>query len=311
MAKVTKKTNEIEKLGIDKDAIIKEIKGEIKEQVLDELSKEIEYETRNKLDKMEKRIYKYKNFSILKRNVIILIFLTVIIFETKILYDNKLLYGQAREENDQIIENSNSDDDNQNTLDKDLNWYIDKYEYLLDNIKTSLNDDAYYLYKNDLTRDNIDNKVKLNMAYELLDKSTFIDNGVIRVNEDKLKNSYKKIFGEIDSYTPENFSSNCINFIYNDSLKSYIAINETCNKNEEEILRKITNITLEDNRLIFELSVGILNLENKNLTNINGDIIEENYSNDIDDIADRLNKYEFIFEHKNDEYYISEIKRIG
>ena len=82
---------DLKELNIDKELIIKEIKKELIEDLDDEITKRVEYETRNKLEKMEKKIYKYKNGSIIRRNIIILVLFAVIAFETKVLYDNNLL----------------------------------------------------------------------------------------------------------------------------------------------------------------------------------------------------------------------------
>ena len=60
---------DLKELNIDKELIIKEIKKELIEDLDDEITKRVEYETRNKLEKMEKKIYKYKNGSIIRRNI--------------------------------------------------------------------------------------------------------------------------------------------------------------------------------------------------------------------------------------------------
>ena len=78
MAKAKRnKLEELDKLEIDKEKLIKELKEEVKDGLFDEITKKVDYESKNKLDKMEKRIYKYKNFSILKRNIIIILFLCI------------------------------------------------------------------------------------------------------------------------------------------------------------------------------------------------------------------------------------------
>ena len=84
--------NLLKELNIKKEDLIEEIKGDIKTSLYDEVSNIVEYESKKTLERMEKKIYKYKNKSILKRNIIILIFLVIIIFETKVLYDNNLLF---------------------------------------------------------------------------------------------------------------------------------------------------------------------------------------------------------------------------
>ncbi len=304
MAKVKKeKISELEKLDIDKDKIVKEIKSDVEEKIFDEVTKKIDYETQNKLDKMEKRIYRHKNFSILKRDIIILLFLGVIIYETIMLYNNGLLFGLNKfnesKEEEVVVEK----DEKTNEEEKDLNWYIDNYGYLLDNIKTNL-EDTTYLYNNIKVSD-IDSSIKINMAYQILNKEyKNIENGVITVDASKLSEVYKKIF--TDDIKHQNFKDNCIQFIYNKENNNYMAIDTQCEK--KDIIRVIDNIR-EDHYITIDILVGIL--DDKNLTNISGDILKEDYSSkDFEEIKNKLDKFEFIYEKIKDKYYLKEIKKV-
>lgn len=318
MAKAKKEqTNDIEKLEINKDEVVKEIKSAVKEQLLEEVTRKIDYESKKSLEQVEKKIYKYKNFSIFKRNIIILILLGVIIFETKTLYDNDLLFkGSKKNSDNDIVDKIDKDKDNnkeeQEQPEKDLEWYKENYGYLLDNIKTNLTgEDTYYLYSGNYNEDNIKNSVKLNMAYQLLsNEEKRVDSSVISVSEEAIKNKYKKIFGNIDNLKLENFNDNCIQFIYNPSNKNYMAIDTTCEALNEEIIKNIENIYEEDNKLIIEVLVGILNKDNNSLSNMNKELIKENYSNELlDEVKDKLNKYKYKFEKIEEEYYLKEINK--
>lgn len=305
-------------LNVDKEKIVKEIKKQILDELDIEVSKKIEYETKNKLDKMEKRIYKYKNSSIIKRNIIIIILLLVIIVETKILYDNDLLIIQNKKQDEvnNKLEVDNKDPENKekdsNEEKKDSKWYIENYSYLLDNIKTNLsNEDKYYLYKQNYNEETIKNTVRLNMAYQILsDKEKNTENSVINIKETDLQNAYKKIFGSLDKYTAENFNNDCVQFIYNQALKVYMAIDVSCNKNTYEKLENIKNIYEEENKIIIETIVGIHNKENNSLNNIEIETITDNYSGNLDEYEERLNKYKYIFELKEETYYLKEINKI-
>ncbi len=302
------KESEIEKLDIDKEEIVKEIKKEAKEELLEEVTRKIDYESKKSLERAEKKIYKYKNFSIMKRNIIILIFLAVIIFETKTLYDNDLLFNKKLKENTSVVDKDTNNDNSNDEIVKDFSWYKENYGYLLENINTNL-EDKYYLYKDSYIIDTIKNDVKLNMAYQLLDEEDKIkNNGIINISSDKLKNSYEKIFGSVSSYSAENFKDDCIQFIYNKEADIYMAIDTTCTKTNEELLRYIQNIYEKDDELVMDVLIGIL--KDKTLTDMNGTKIKNNYSSELfDNVKDKLNKYEFVFEKINDEYYLKEINR--
>lgn len=310
MAKVKSENSKelLKELDIKKEDLIKDIKKNIKDDLYDDISNRVDYEAKNKLDKMEKRIYRIKNLSILKRNIIILIFLAIIIYQAKILYDNNLLFNSNKKINTEITQNKNDKDSNtdKDIIKKDSKWYIDNYSYLLDNVKTNLDiQNKFYLYEKDHKINSIDNKVKLNMAYQLLE-DTESDNGVIRVNDDKLKEAYKKIFGRVDTYKQESFSNSCVQFVFNKSINSYIALDMDCEDSNEEILRVIKNISENDGKLIIEAYVGIYNKDSNKIKNING---KKYYEYNNSDSLDNLYTYNFTFEKSDEDYYLSEITK--
>ena len=290
MAKAKKQEeNQLENLKIDKTKIVNEIKKEIKESLDEEIIKKVDYETQNKLDKMEKRIYRQKRWAVIRRDIIILLFLGLIIYEGKILYDNGLLFGlNEKEDTKQVVKVVYSEDKEE---EKDSAWYIEKYSYLLDNIKTNLSgDDKYYIYNN-LKVSDIKNSVKLNMAYQLLNVKS--SDGIIKVSEDDIKEKYNTIFGAED-YNAENFSNDCISFIYNKDLKTYMAIDITCESDDTEIFRKITNIYEENDNIIIEAKVGIFNKSENKITIINGETLDYN-----DENIEKLKTYKFIFNNEH------------
>lgn len=310
--KIEKKENISNETNIDKDKLVTEIKKEVLDTLDEEISKRVEFETKNKLDKMEKRIYKFKNAKIIRKDIVILLLLALIVFETKILYDNDLLLNKKKVSNKDIVEKENKIDKenikDKEEIKKDSKWYIDNYSYLLDNIKTNL-EDNYYLYKDNYTEDTIDNTVKLNMAYQLLSKDKInVNNSVITVNENDLKDAYKKIFGSLDKYSAENFNNDCIQFIYNENSKTYLAIDTKCQNKTTEKIEKIKDIYEENNNIIIETIIGIHDKDNNNLININGDIITDNYSNDIEEYE--TDSYKYIFKKENKNYYFKEILKL-
>ena len=299
MAKAKKEENTKElmkELNINKNDLVQEIKKDIKESLDEEIIKKVDYESRNKLDKMEKRIYRQKRWALIRRDIVIVLFLGLIIYESKILYDNGLLFGLNKKEETKQVEKILDKEENEIEEEtKDKEWYIKNYSYLLDNVKTNLSgDDKYYLYNN-LKVDDIKNSIKLNMAYQLLDVE--VNDGIIRLSEDELKKSYNKIFK--DNYKSENFNNNCINFIYNEESKTYIAIDVKCDSDNTEFFRKIKNIYEDNSNIVIETKVGLLDKEKNQISIINGESFEYN-----DENIDKLKTYKFIFKDN----YLVEIK---
>lgn len=306
-----KKENTFKELNINKDLLVDEVKKELINSLDEEISKRIEFESKNKLDKMEKRIYKYKNTIIIKRNIVILLLLALVVFEAKILYDNDLLLKHKDNKNIDIVEKDNETKKEENKdkeeVKKDSKWYIDNYSYLLDNIKTNL-EDNYYLYKDNYKEDTIDNSVRLNMSYQLLNKENInINNSVITINENNLKDAYKKIFGSLDKYSAENFNNDCIQFIYNENSKAYLAIDTKCDVKTTEKIEKIKNINEENGNIIIETIVAIKDKNSNTLTKINGDIITDDYSNNIDEYE--TDKYKYTFKNIDQNYYLEKIEK--
>lgn len=308
MPKQKKETNEKESnnIAIDTKKLENEIEKKVREKLIEELYIKIDYETKNKLDKMEKKIYKYKKRSLLKRNVIILILLLIILFETKLLYDDNILLSSYNSNNTNTYIKEEIDNN------KDKEWYIENYSYLLDNIKTNLGEENYlYLYKSNYEETTIDNKIRLNMAYQLSNPN--IDNNVISITEQELKESYKKIFGSLDNYKAENFTNNCIQFVYNKKAENYMAINIECEINNKKILEKITNIYGQDNDIVIDTIAGIYDNSTKSLYDINENILKEDYStsDNLEELENKLNNYKYIFEKIDDSYYLKEINKIN
>ena len=286
MAKVKKGIDkQMEDLNINKKEIVNEIRKEIKESLEEEIIKKVGYEAQNKLDKMERKIYRQKRWALIRRDIIILLLLGFALYEGKLLYNNGLFFGlNKKEDTKQVIKVADNEE-------KTQEWYIEKYSYLLDNIKTNLSgDDKYYIYNNLKVKD-IKNSVKLNMAYQLLNVKS--NDGIIKISEGDIKDKYITIFGT-DDYDAENFSNDCINFIYNKDLKTYIAIDITCDSNNTEVFRKITNIYEENDNIIVEAKVGILDKSENKITIINGETLEYN-----DENINKLKTYKFIFNNEH------------
>lgn len=311
---MAKKNNTtIEDTTIDKEKIEKEIKKEVKEVLLGDLEKQVEVFVQSKIEKLEKKIYKQKQRALFKKNIVILILLILVIFEGKILYDNGLLNntkvsGNIGDYTD--VKKEENDGDVVSEDIKDEEWYINEYSYLLDNINTSLvGDDFTYLYNDDYNIKDISNEVKLNMAYQLIDKDS-IDkkDGFIMLDSSVLEEQYKSIFGKKIDFKNEDFTSDCIHFIYNKDLDKYLAVELDCAVNDKEIKEEILSIREEDGKIIISTILGIYNSKDKTINNLD-DSFSKKFKDNLKDYEKDLDSYEYTFIKEEDNYYFKSIKR--
>ncbi len=298
---------------IDIDKIESVIKTEIKDDLYNEITEKIDTESKKSLDRLEKRIIKYKNFSIFKRDLLIIIFFIIISVETYMIIANNYSIKKIDDTDKNIVEvNKNQDDKTDIDTEevKDKNWYINNYSYLMNNIKTDLKDNKFYLYTGEHSVDDMDNSVKLNMSYQILDKNKINSNdGVIKVSSSDIKDAYKRIFGTLDSFSNGNFSNDCINFIYNATLDTYMAIDTSCEANDNKILEQIENIYEENDNIVIETLVGVLNKQDKTLNTIDGNNVINNYNDqDLSEYMDKLDKRTYIFEKREDNYYLKKVR---
>lgn len=314
---MARKSNKIEVIGgtINVKDVEKEIKDDIRSDLYDEITNKINTESKKSLEKLEKRIIKYKNLSIIKRDLLILVFLIIIILETYIIISNNYSFKKIEintSKNEAITDSDkNTDNDTTNTeVVKDDKWYIENYSYLLDNVKTNLLDNKYYLYADDYKEDTIDNAIKLNMAYQLLDSSKINNSdSVIKIKSSDLKDSYSKIFGSSNKYQNSNFYNDCIQFIYNEKSDTYMAIDTECTKDNSELIEQVQKIYEKNNDITIETIVGVLNTSDNTLYDISGKKVAANYkSEDLINYSKKLDKRIYIFEKSNDDYYLKEIK---
>lgn len=305
----------VDETMIDKEKVMREIKKEVKDCLLDELDKKIDGLVQVKIDKFEKKINKQKQHALFKKNIIIIILLGVVLFEGKILYDNGLLNNSNYKSNNSSYENKINKDtgekvseDKENT--KDEKWYIEEYSYLLDNIKTNLvGDDFTYLYNDSYTAKDIENKIRLNMAYQLLDKEDIANkDGFLTVDASILEESYKKIFGNDLDFKNKDFTDSCIHFIYNDSLNKYLAVNLECAVNTKEVLQEVISVEEKEEKIIVTTILGIHDAKEKTISNLDNSFTKK-YKDDITEYEEELDKFKYEFVKDNDTYYFSSITK--
>lgn len=315
-----------------KEKVLIELNKEIKHSILDnvekykedlkeEMNEAINNEVSNVMKREEKRMLHSKNFSIFKKNVLLLILIGIICYFGYCLYDVKYFdFMKSDCEKNGTCYTASSDDveeKTENEIVKDKDWYIENYGYLLKNAQVSLNADqvsAYYLYNTDHKLNEIKTAYLLNMAYQKLDSKSIKTNSMnVTITASDLKNAYQELFGTLDHYKDTNFSYNCLNFVYNKEKDKYIAENRKCSGANKQILESISDMYEEDNKLyilttatIYDQTEGSYytfdNLYDPILMNVTEDNFLEN--------AKKLNRYQYIFKKVDDQYYLDSITKL-
>lgn len=300
-----RKDNEVSSNDIiDKDKLVSELKESVINELEDYLINIVEDNSKNKLESMERKIYKYKNKTIRKKNIIIFFLILIIVLENYYLYDEKVFSNYLFNNHSEVINNNTKED----TV-KDLNYYINEYGYLIDMVNTKLDNDNFnYLYRDSYKVSEIDKEIKLNISYmNISDSNINSVNGVKTVSEDIVKSSYNKIFND-NKYEVGNFKYSCLNFIYNKNNLSYMAIDTGCDDNKE-IIKSIIDIKEKDNYIEIITLVGIL--KDNTLYDIENNLIESNYHNqDLSNFNDSLTKYKYTFIKDKGNYYFDSIEKI-
>jgi hypothetical protein len=290
-------------------------KEELKSEITDTINTEVNYV----LKREEKRIGRSKNFTIFKRDVLILLLLGVVGYFGYCLYDVKYFDFMKSdcEINGTCESTVTATEEVGEEVVKDTDWYIKNYGYLLDNVNTNLNADqvsAYYLYSADHKVNEIKSSYLLNLAYKQVPEKNIKTNTVnVTVSASDLKAAYQELFGTLDSYKDTNFTYDCLNFVYNKDKDKYVAENTECTTSNKQILESITEMYEEDNKMYIITSATIYdknessfytfdNLYDPVLSNVTNKNFEENLK--------KLNKYQYIFKKADEVYYLDSITKL-
>ncbi len=173
---------------------------------------------------------------------------------------------------------------------------------------------CYYSNKS-LTTEEIPKEIKYNIAYKNTNSS---DN---KIAEEKMKNSYERIFGANTYQAVENFIGGCNTYTYDKNTRSYNkTTNEICKPSNIYILSKIVDANMTEDTM--EITVVIAYLDkikkivynncNKDLS-ICSDILESSFNEfdeaNLDPKKYNLSKYKFTYKMVNDEYYFKSVKK--
>ena len=318
--KTTKVKKEIKKIDINKEEILQDIKTELttkiktqitkelideiktdvsaiaKEEVRSDLKKEIDSE----IKKNSRRNIRGKRGKIFRRDIIIVVLLLVIAYLVYYMYNHNYV-------NFSINTNMNNVE---LTNDKKIVKSKDDYSYLLDSVNVKLpfeNNNSLYLYLKDYNESNINDSIKLTIAYNYLNKDEF--------SADEIYDAYIKLFNTDKNFKNTSFDYECKKFKYDDATNTYILVNNECiSTSSKEIIERIINTSVKNDKVIITTVVGVYDSSNKSLYNYKNiyDPIAVDLNNNfnITDYQNKLSTYKYTFVTDNDNYYFDSIKKI-
>ncbi len=251
MANKKASSTETEKFDFSNE--IEEMKKEVLKYTEDKIDMEVEYA----IKKAEKKLINSKNFSIIKRDIIIILLLILTVFLTYSLYENGYFDKYFEDETDVVNKKSDnfSDTTSNESEEKDsLSKLVEEYSYLLDNVTISETSN----YIKDYYTGNITPELKLYLSMQNLDEEKItVDEDTTIINEEDLIESYTKLF-DTNDYEPTSFTYNGSDLKYLKSQKLYISTSKL-EKEKSNIKKVIYDIEISDNEIeIYTVEAVIL-----------------------------------------------------
>lgn len=201
---------------------------------------------------------------------------------------------------------------------KDATWYIANYSYLYQNLQTRLDADnvaAYYLYTDDRRVTEIKPDYLLAMAYNQVQQSLDLSVAEIRISSEVMAKAFEDTFGDTVKMEKIGFKQGCLKFSYDKGEESFVATNQTCELNKNrEIVEKIERIYEEGEVIYIVTDAGVYDKEERSfyrLDDLFQPVVKNVEQDDFDGNRAVLNRYQYQFKKKNDNYYFSGIVKLG
>lgn len=270
-------------------------KNDLKERITTELIDDI----KNDIKVEQKRVYRSKNFKIVRLYIYLLILIAAAVFLIYKLYVN----GDLDILDKITTKPANTTNVVTTQQVKDLAYYMNKYSNILD--KIVINDPSLITGTYKLKDINV--TTKLGIAYNALNNSDITNEGIIsKFSSEALEKAYETVFGSKEDLVHQNFELNGINYAYSLGENQYISI--TTNKNEVKVINSIVNIYEENDKLIVETISGVVaNNQLFNANDLNTSIKNYAEGENISVYQDRLTKVKYSFVKVNNNYIIDQI----
>ena len=287
---------------------IDDYKDQIDKYIKERAEKELASETA----KIYKRQIHKKNISNLIKDIVIVVLIGVIGFGVYYGYNHDWFNINKTKEENSNKTNNNSNNNNENNKKEEnkeqenkgpsLEELINKYGDLLDNI--NMYDNSIYI--KDYYNGNLTDSLKLSLAYYLVkEDSIFLNDSSLYFEEDVLEDAYNEIFnGEMKLVS---FNAHNVNYQYLKLKNIYFGVGTLTLGNK--IDKEIIDIKEENNKVIITTVEGLI--KNNKLYNIltNKEIREYKSTNKLSDYKSKLNQVKYIFDSKNNVYYLQNIEK--
>lgn len=302
-----KKVKEVKTVNLESKEIDIDL-SEVKDDLTDYMKIKIDKEVEKAVERSSKKLVRYKNSIILKKNITIVILLIICAFLAYNLYkisniNIDISTTKKTVQKEETKKEEKRDETKENELEdkkKELENKKKEYKHLVDDIY--INEDSNYIkdfYKGNLTDD-----VKLYLAMNNInDKKIVSEDDSIYIEEDDLKESYDNFF--TGDFSPKSFEYNSLKFHYLSSKSMFVADGEF-KKTEKNINKEIIDINVDENIVITTIE-GIIK-DNKLYNITSGEEVKNYKSDNLAKYEKNLTKVVYYFVKNDDVYKIDKIE---
>lgn len=298
-----KKVKEAQIVDVEAKEINVDI-SEIKADLTEYMQNKIDKEVAKAVDKSSKKLIRYKNSIIFKKNIIIIILLIICVFLGYNLYNlsnininvSTTKKGVQKEELKKTEKKETETDNKENELENNKK----EYGHLIDDI--FINDESPYV--KDFYKGNLSEEVKLYLSLNSIDEEKVVsEDGSVYLEEDDLKKCYDNFF--TSDFSPKSFEYNNLKFHYLSSKSLFVADGEF-EKVKKDIDKEIIDIDVSENIVITTVE-GII--KDDKLYNITSGEEVKNYKSDnLSKYEKKLTKVVYYFLKNDDVYKIDKIE---
>lgn len=301
-SKAEKKVKEVKTVDLESKEIDIDL-SEIKDDLTDYMKSKIDTEVEKAVEKSTKKLVRYKNSIILKKNITIIILLIICAFLSYNLYKisnininvSTTKKSVQKAETKEQVKKEEKEESKENELENKKK----EYKHLIDDIY--INEDCEYI--KDFYEGNLTDEIKLYLAMNNINEEKIVsEDDSIYIEEKDIKESYDNFFNS--SFTPKSFEYNNLKLHYLSSKSMFIS-NGKFEKVKSNITKEIIDID-ESEDLVITTVEGIIK-DDKLYNIVNEKEVKEYKKDDIEKYKDELTTLHYHFEKEDDNYKLVKI----
>lgn len=282
--------------------------NEVKQEVLDYAKERIDVEIQNSIKKLEKKIYKKRTFTLLKRNLFIILLLVIIGYLMYELYHtgyfNQFIVPveiekQMNEEKESTILETPAED--QLTEQKDA--LIKRHQNAFKNFIISENSSSIA----DLYNGNLSEDVKITFAMNQFDKTKFTEEeDMLLLNEIDLNALFEELFNT--SFEHKTFTFNGESYRYLKSQQMYLVA--SYKKEKSNIQREIVDVKEDGDNVIITTVEAIVDKDKVSNILTKKEVAEYKDKKSIISNKEKLNQLVYTFEVEDGHYHLKTVNTV-